>query len=314
MSVSPQPKIAILLATYNGGAYLPAQLDSILTQTYSHYIVIARDDCSSDNSVAILQDYQQRHPDKFHLVDTGANPSNKGASSTFSCLIEYALENKQALGLDHAYMMFCDQDDVWFDNKIECEMAAMLAAESEQPERPLLIHSDLEVVSEELAQIAPSLIRYQGLEITRNKFSNMVISNLVTGCTALINEALALKACPVSKQAIMHDWWLALVAAAFGEVIFLNQPLVHYRQHGSNTIGAKEHAQLPVTNMTLIQRVFTHKPNEHLFEVARQAREFQQRFGAQLSARQRIGLRVAASMKVRSGIVQRLLYRVARRF
>lgn len=310
--MNTQPKIAILLATYNGAEYLSAQLDSILAQTYSNYIVVMRDDCSSDKTIAILQNYQLRYPDKFHLVT--AETTNKGASASFSCLIEYTLDHKEPLGLQAAYMMFCDQDDVWFVDKIEREVSAMLTAEAGNLKMPVLIHSDLEVVSEKLEQIAPSFIHYQGLEIERNCFNNMVISNLVTGCTTLINESLAVKASPVSKQAIMHDWWLALVAAAFGKVVFLDQPLVHYRQHSRNTIGAKEFAKLPAVSMSLLQRLLTRKPNDHLFEVARQAREFQDRFGAQLTLHQRNGLRIATGLRVRTGILQRILYRVARRY
>lgn len=306
------PKIAILLATYNGSAFLPAQLDSILAQTHHDFVLVVRDDCSSDDTRATLDRYQEAHPEKIHLLP--ADSSNRGASGSFSFLLEYVLEHKQELCLNQAYMMFCDQDDVWYDNKVECELQAMLEAEAGNTERPVLVHSDLEVVSESLALIAPSFTRYQGLETHRNQFCNIVISNLVTGCTALINEALAVKACPVSKQAIMHDWWLALVAAAFGKLVYLDTPLVYYRQHGRNTIGAKEHAKLPMLDLSLWQRLFTRKPNEHLFEVARQARAFLQCYGGQLSRRQRMGLRVSAAMHVRVGILQRLYYRLARRF
>ncbi len=307
-----QPKIAILLATYNGDRFLSAQLDSILAQSYGNYVLVVRDDCSSDATFTILQRYLAAHPTKICLLP--ADATNLGASGSFSCLLNHVLEHKHKLGLEHAYMMFCDQDDVWHEHKIGIEVEAMLKAEAGNPQIPVLVHSDLEVVSESLTLIAPSFTRYQGLEIQRNQFNNIVISNLVTGCTALINEALAWQACPVSRQAIMHDWWLALVASAFGKLVYLDTPLVRYRQHGSNTIGAKEHAKLPVLNLSLWQRIFTRKPNEHLFEVARQARAFLQQYGNRLSLRQRIGLRVSGVMKVRIGILQRLSFRLARRF
>ncbi len=310
--MNQSPKIAILLATYNGSRFLSEQLDSILSQTYTNFILVVRDDCSTDNTRSMLEDYLQLHPDKMHLLEPEAR--NRGASASFSCLLEYVLEHKQLLKLDRAYMMFCDQDDVWYSDKIERQVQSMLAVEAGAVNMPVLVHSDLEVVSEALVQIAPSFIRYQGLEIHRNQFCHIVISNLVTGCTAFINEALARQACPVPQQAIMHDWWLALVATAFGKLVLLDAPLVHYRQHGRNTIGAKEHAKLPVISLSLWQRVFARKPNEHLFEVARQAREFSKRYGRQLSWRQRGGLRVSAAMRVRSGILQRLCYRVARCF
>ena len=314
--MSSNPKIAILLSTYNGAKFLQEQLDSLINQSYSNTILVIRDDGSSDPTPDIISYFAENHEDKVHIVDN--NNENLGASGSFACLIEYVLQNKSELGLNAAYMMFCDQDDIWFEDKIEKQVDAMLALESEKGSDgetpPLLVHTDLQVVSEENEPIADSLINYQGLEIERNRFSNMVISNLVTGCTALINESLARKAIPVSKQAIMHDWWLALVAAAFGKVVFLDAPLVHYRQHGSNTIGAKEFVKPTPVSRSFWSKVFGRKPNEHLFEVARQAAEFRRRFGAELSMKENMGLRIAACMSARVGIIQRIFYRVARRF
>ena len=132
----------------------------------------------------------------------------------------------------------------------------MLATEADNDSTlPIIVHSDLEVVSEQNTVIAKSLISYQGLEIERNSFPNLVISNLVTGCTALINEPLAEKALPIPEKAIMHDWWLALVASAFGKLVYLDIPLVHYRQHGNNTIGAKEFTKVSVVSMSLWRRI-----------------------------------------------------------
>ena len=310
-----EPKIAILLSTYNGSKYLIEQLDSILDQSYLNYVIVARDDGSCDDSLKILDKYSKKFTDKFHLLDQ--DNLNRGASGSFSYLIEYVLENQELLGLASAYMMFCDQDDIWCADKIVTQVVAMLEAEEGQTGKeslPLLIHSDLWVVSEEKALIAKSLVSYQGLEIDRNRFSNLVISNIVTGCTALINEALARKAVPVSRQAIMHDWWLALVATAFGKLVFIERPLVYYRQHGTNTIGAKETVKSTPTQSLFWQETFACKPNQHLSEVACQAADFQKRFGRYLNTRDNIGLRISTCMGARVGILQRIFYRVARRF
>ena len=308
------PKISILLSTYNGAKYLAEQLDSLLEQSYTNIVIVIRDDGSTDATRELISLYARKHENKIHQVCS--DNENKGARDSFSYLIEYVLANKVSLELDVAYMMLCDQDDIWFEDKIEQQVAAMLIAEEEAEgnKTPLLIHSDLQVVSEQKQPIANSLIDYQGLEIERNRFTNMVISNLVTGCTALINEALAVKAVPVSNQAIMHDWWLALVASAFGKVIFLATPLVHYRQHDSNTIGAKEFVKPTLISQPFCQQVFDRKPNDHLIEVARQANEFRQRFGTQLSTRENLYLRLSAGMSVQVGIIQRVFYRLARCF
>ncbi len=311
--MSPHAKIAVLLSTYNGAKFLAEQIDSLLAQSHQNFVLVVRDDGSSDSSVSILETYAQQQGDRIRLLPRDGR--NFGASAGFAYLIDYVLKNKESLGLDSAYMMFCDQDDTWFPEKIEKQLAAMLEAEEQvSSEVPVLVHSDLEVVSEQNTVIAKSLIHYQGLEIERNRFPNLVISNLVTGCTALINENLAEKALPIPANAIMHDWWLALVATAFGQLIYLDSPLVHYRQHGNNTIGAKAYTKVSAANIALWRRLLVRKPNEHLFEVSVQATAFRRRYAAELTSRQRLSLRICGGMGIKIGIVQRIMYRVARRF
>lgn len=312
-SISPtnSPKIAILLSVYNGEAYLSEQLDSLLSQSYQNFVVVIRDDSSTDNSYRLISKYAENAPSKFHVL--APDKENKGASGGFAFLMEYVLQNKACLGLDKAYLMFCDQDDVWHDTKVQIQIETMLTAEKRFNclDRPILIHSDLQVVAADLTLIAASFISYQGLEIERNRFPNLVISNLVTGCTALINEPLAVKALPIPTNAIMHDWWLAVVAAAFGKIVFLDQALLHYRQHGNNTIGASKYEPQKIS---LLQRIFSRKPNPHLIEVGRQAKEFRSQFGKELSARDNLLLLLCSSMRAPLGIIQRIFYRLARRF
>ncbi|HJN96764.1 MAG TPA: glycosyltransferase family 2 protein, partial [Gammaproteobacteria bacterium] len=233
--MSVNPRIAILLATYNGSKYLAEQLDSILNQSYENFVIVVRDDGSSDDTVALLNDYAVRQADKFHLLENDG--TNRGASGSFSFLIEYVLENKQVLGLADAYMMFCDQDDIWQPVKMERQARLMFQVEGSETDTPVLVHCDLHVVNAGLQPVADSFIRYQGLDARHNGFGQLLISNLITGCTMLINEAVAEKAIPVPAGAIMHDWWLGLVAAAYGEIAFLPEPLVEYRQHENNALG-----------------------------------------------------------------------------
>ena len=310
--MSATPRVAVLLSTYNGEAFLDVQLQSILEQTYTNWVIVARDDGSTDGTVALLERWRQQYPERLHLAAECSD--NLGAAGSFAWLTDYALAHKAELGLQRAYLMFCDQDDRWFAQKLAVEVEAMLQAESAIGEGlPVLVHSDLRVVTEEEALIAESFVRYQGLEIERNRFPNMVISNLVTGCTALINEPLARRAMPIPDAAIMHDWWLALVAAAFGRVVFIDQALVHYRQHGRNTIGAKEFARARLSEPGFWQRVFARRPNAHLQEVAVQARGFLERYGDSLTRADRRALRLSSAMASRSATVQRLFYRLARR-
>ncbi len=314
--MSDKPRVAVLLSTYNGSEYLSEQLDSLFQQSYSNFVLVIRDDGSQDDTAEILQQYSLSYPQQIHLLDESAGQRNLGAAGSFSFLVKYVLENKSQLGMEEAYMFFCDQDDVWFPQKMEKELYCMQQAESGtgNGDVPVLVHSELQVVDDNMNQIAESFTRYQGLETDRNGFCNLAISNLVTGCTALINEALARRALPVPATAIMHDWWLAMVATAFGELVFIDEALVHYRQHGRNTIGAKEHKQVQLSDKTVLQRLFSFQLNEHLLEVAEQASAFLDRFGQDLSPHERKGLQLASRMNSRTGILQRYYYRRARRY
>ena len=304
------PKIAVLLSTYNGADYLAEQLDSLLSQTYSNFIIIIRDDGSTDSTKEITSRYIDKNQGRIYKFS--GRQTNVGPSESFFLLIQYIMKERDALGWPHLYMMLCDQDDIWIENKLEVQMTAMLYAERKSPGRPILIHSDLIVVDEKKSVIAESFIKYQGLEIKRNKFTNIVLSNLVTGCTVLFNEELARRALPIPDKAIMHDWWLALTATAFGQIVFIDLPLVKYRQHANNTIGAKEFKTIQASSDKIRLRLFGLRGNCHLVDVAEQAIEFQNRFGKSLTLKQNLCLRISSQMKSCQGVFQRIFYRLAR--
>ena len=302
--------LAVLLSTYNGERFLAEQLDSLLRQTRRDFIVLARDDGSGDGSRALLEKYAARHPDRFHLLPE--DRVNRGACASFALLLETALERAPELGLESAYLMFCDQDDIWLEDKIERQMTLMRETEAGDPSLPVLVHSDLEVVSFGNEPVAPSFAAYQGLDIERNRFIEMAISNLVTGCTALVNEALARRALPISSDAIMHDWWLALTASAFGKVAYMKEPTIRYRQHDANTIGARRHTTARITRWSHWRRLLTAAPNPHLLEVGRQAKAFLRQYRDTLNQSQRRRLCLCSLLDVRFGLTQRIVYRVVR--
>ena len=306
-------RLAILLSTFNGEAFLSEQLDSILQQSFSNFIIVARDDGSADRTPVILSRYAAEHAGRlFILHDEG---SNLGAKASFAALMQYVLEHKSELGLSRAYMMFADQDDIWAINKIEIEFNSLLLLEQGDGYRmPALVHSDLEVVDREGNKIAASYIAYQGLQSQRDSLVNQVQSNLVTGCTAVINEELALKVLPIPEQAIMHDWWVAIAAVAHGRRLFIDQRLVRYRQHGRNTIGAKPFVAATPSAKSLWGKLRAYQTDPHLFAVAEQSRAVLRHHGSALSLRHRLGLQLLGCVNVRSGLLQILLSRLARLF
>ncbi len=221
-------KVDVLLATYQGAKYLEEQLKSIFTQTYSSIHLWIRDDGSSDQTFSILQRWAQTYPDKITLL-----PSEKrlGIIRNFSKLMEMS---------SAPYVMLADQDDKWLPNKVEISLAHLKAMERQYgPFLPLLVHTDLRVVDQNLQEIAPSFWRYSGINPNHTSLNRLLTQNIITGCTMLMNRALIDAAYPISSDAIMHDWWIALVASCLGRIWFVDQPTLLYRQHDANDVGAK---------------------------------------------------------------------------
>jgi hypothetical protein len=138
--------------------------------------------------------------------------------------------------------MFCDQDDVWLPHKIETTLSKMKEMESSYGKgKPFLVHTDLKVVDEKLNLLSESLWCYQLSDPEKGGVLNrLLMQNIATGCSMMINRPLLDLALPIPAEAVMHDWWLALVAAAFGHIGFVAEPTTLYRQHGTSEIGAKK--------------------------------------------------------------------------
>lgn len=302
----PQPRIAILMPTFNSARFLQDQVDSLLAQSYGNFVIVTRDDGSSDDTHAIVARYVSAHPDRFHVIVNDGR--NLRASGSFAYLLDYVLANKTALGLQKTWLMFCDHDDVWYPHKVALTMQRMQSLESEHPGKPALVHSDLNVVDDERRQIAPSFVRYQGIEPQKNRFARMVVSNTVTGCTTMINEELARLALPIPSDAIMHDWWLALVGSAFGEIAYIEEALIDYRQHDANTIGAREYQKSGRPNLLI--RLMDNQHADAFDATARQARAFNVVYGERLATQQRLALGLAGLMHLNIPPVQKLLLKI----
>lgn len=225
--------VIILLASYQGSAYIREQIGSIQAQTHSNWGLLVRDDGSSDETVAIVSEMAAMD-ERIRLMPPDAYATG-GAAANFSALMQLAAQT------DGRYFMFADQDDVWIPDKIELLLKKAMNAEAEAGYgAPVLVHSDLEVVDARLQRLHPSFFRYQGIR-HRSEGSLRVLfpQNFVTGCTSLFNRAALDLALPVPSEVVMHDWWLALIAAAAGQIDFVDRPTVRYRQHDLNQVGAK---------------------------------------------------------------------------
>jgi glycosyltransferase involved in cell wall biosynthesis len=226
-------KLLILLSTYNGSKYLPEFLYSLKMQTFQNWKLLIRDDGSIDDTAVIIQNFSLKYPNQVEIT---SNNGNIGAKASFSELIKIALKNSA-----WDYLMFADQDDVWMSDKIVRTRAKMESIIKEYTnEVPLLVHTDLQVVDSSLHVLSESFWTYQGVDPTRDGIQNQIIQNIVTGCTMMINRPLAQLAFPIPDEAIMHDWWISLVASAFGHIGVVSESTILYRQHNANDTGAKK--------------------------------------------------------------------------
>lgn len=233
-------KIEILLATYNGEKFLHEQLLSIAGQSKTDFKVLISDGGSTDRTLEIAKEWAVKDP-RFQLLPS---IGRLGVQENFSRLM------KEATG---DYLFFADQDDVWKKDKLALFIEKMDQLEREHgKEKPLLVHSDLEVVDEKLALISPSFWKFIRLDPFKgNRFSRLLLQNTVTGAVCLINRPLLELAKPVPPEAVMHDWWLALVASAFGVIGSIESSTVFYRQHGKNAVGAKPYFSLKLVKFAI---------------------------------------------------------------
>ncbi len=221
-------QVDILIATYQGGNYVEEQIESILLQTHFHVNLIIRDDGSTDETPSILMNLNQTYPNKITLL-----PSEKhlGIKGNFSTLMQHSRA---------PYLAFSDQDDKWLPHKIEESLDLIKSMERQYGSHlPLLVHTDLTLVDQNLKEMAPSFWRYENFNPDATGFNRLLVQNVVTGCTMLMNRCLADLAQPIPPEAVMHDWWVGLVASCFGHIQSLEKPTVLYRQHETNHTGAK---------------------------------------------------------------------------
>jgi glycosyltransferase involved in cell wall biosynthesis len=221
--------IAILLATYNGEEYLEQLLDSLLNQTQNNWNLYISDDGSSDSTLSIIEKYVAKYSNVFYLDSI---EHNKGAKNSFMWLLKEIKAD---------YYMFCDQDDIWLPQKIEITFHEMERIENNMKDVPVLIHSDLKVVDKDLNVISDSFYKYSGIPTRFSSFQFYCAYNNITGCTLMINRKTRQFSLQIPEVAKMHDAWIGRVVSYHnGLISFINIPLILYRQHNNNVIGAHE--------------------------------------------------------------------------
>jgi glycosyltransferase involved in cell wall biosynthesis len=231
----------VILAVWNGQDYLPAMLDSLLSQTTSEFNVLVRDDGSTDGSREILENYKQKFDGRLSVI---AGEPTRSATANFAILMR---ETKAD------YVLFADQDDVWRPEKVGLTLRSLKEAEAKYGKStPIYFATDIEVANKDLELINPSYWKWKRLKASRmSKLSQSLICVSIQGMASGINRALLDLANPVSAKAISHDWWTQLIAAAMGKVICDPTTTALYRVHGGNASIPKPVGVLPYLRLGL---------------------------------------------------------------
>ena len=219
--------VDVLIATYNGEKYIARQLESVLEQSYTKFKIYICDDCSTDGTVKIISDYAAKYSDKISYI---VNSKNSGSPrATFFKLINRSTAD---------YIFTADQDDIWLKDKIKITLEAF-NKEAFNKEVPILVHTDLTVIDEHENIINQSMIKAQGIDVTKTDLNYLLVQNVVTGCSMAFNKAL-LNILKEPSSLNVHDWWIATLASIYGEIRFIDKPTLLYRQHDNNVCGSKD--------------------------------------------------------------------------
>jgi glycosyltransferase involved in cell wall biosynthesis len=212
----PSVTVSIALATFNGERFLEAFLESVCDQTRAPDRIVVVDDASTDGTLEILEYFATQLP-----LEIYRRASNGGHRVAFSEALERTRED---------FVVFADQDDVWEANKIATLLMNIGDAD--------LVHSDARVIDEEGQLIHESWHGFMGHPVLHSTEKYLLGWNNVTGCTAMLRGSLRTKVLPIPAGVPVHDWWLALYASLGRGIRYVDMPLIRYRLHGGNAVGA----------------------------------------------------------------------------
>lgn len=218
--------VLILMATFNGAQYIDEQLASIGRQTFNKWDLIVSDDGSKDET--LVKVYAFANLMKGHKVVIYKNAEQHGAFNNFWNLLNYAKNIKK-----YDYYFFCDQDDIWHENKVE----KMVNTCSKYKNKPVMIYSNMEIIDKNNSVISKDINLIMG--INRPGYTIFFSQAFIWGCATMMNWSLFNIVTPLvpggGAGMVSHDNYYAKYAIAIGKLEFLDEKLIKYRRHDSNT-------------------------------------------------------------------------------
>lgn len=208
------------MATYNGEKFIKAQILSIISQTYEDWNLIIHDDGSKDNTISIIKEWETIDK-RIHFVEDGVIMGS--AAKNFMHLLTYSTSE---------YIMFCDQDDVWFDNKVEAMLSSLKSKDFPASDGPSVLYSNsyVWIPGRGIKGLAT-------LTFPKNINSLLFLNNGTQGCASIFNANMRNLLLKWKGDLAMHDHLLQLLGCTLGKVYYYNVPLMLYRNHGLNVTG-----------------------------------------------------------------------------
>lgn len=234
--------ISVAMASYNGEKYIEQQLDSIFNQSKKIDELIITDDCSTDNTVFVIEEYIKKHPNfKIYLIK---NKNNLGYKKNFYKALSYCKGD---------YIFLCDQDDIWLEEKVE----TMIGIMNDYPQIKALassfqfIDKDNNPKEVELIPTFSNNNLYRRIvkkdDLVKVLFDEMLIQNGFQGCALCITKEMNQIFLKCFTDELFHDWLINLLASSRNGLYFYNHPLFLYRIHDNNTIGINKSENLTET-------------------------------------------------------------------
>lgn len=249
------PTVTVLMSSYNGDKYISEQIESLLAQKGVEIRIVIRDDGSKDQTNNILSEYSSKYS-KIKII----KGDNCGAEESFNRLCKYAVEEESS-----DYYAFCDQDDVWDEDKLTVAINSLKGFDNTLP---LLYFSNLKMVDENLNYIRDF---YSKDEVFIDK-SKTLVQIFTYGCTCVFNRKALEYYCQVESQSTFHDNWIYCICSYLGKVIYDPCGHIQYRQHGNNLSGHR------ATGLTLlayrIKRLFKGNLGHDFENMAKQMLHF----------------------------------------